>query len=244
MLTPRTHNMHTKAWRYMSFSRFAWFLQRRRLWMSRVDKLDDEWELALAGEQLKHVYQTAPIVPLGEPRPKETIEDRARRITDLWRRETFVNCWCASDHESHALWRIYCGSSEGVAIQTTLAALKREFQNIPLYDVRYEPPGKKKSTPVKLDLATIKRPMFSYEHEVRFIAEPNYGNPNLNKGEFGFEFSLEPENFIENIVIHPQADESFIQTVMFLVDDYAKSLKNKVTWSAMREKPPLSARKN
>ena len=26
--------------------------------------------------------------------------DRARRMVNLWRQTTFVNCWCASDHES------------------------------------------------------------------------------------------------------------------------------------------------
>jgi len=239
VLVPRTYDMHTKAWRYVSFSRFTWLLQRKRIWMARVDKLDDEWELALAGDQLKHVYATAPIRPLDEPPPKETVEERTKRIIDMWRRETFVSCWCASNHESHALWRIFCGPSEGVAIQSTLAALKQEFQNIPLYDIRYEHPGKKQSTPVKLDLATIKRPMFSYEHEVRFIAEPDHNNPNLCKGEFGFEYDIEPEKFIEKIVIHPQADESFMETVMLLIDGLAPTLRDQVQWSEMRGKPPL-----
>jgi hypothetical protein len=237
---PSMHNMHTKAWRYMSFSRFTWLLQRKRIWMARVDKLDDEWELALAGDQLKHVYNTAPIQPLGVHPPKESVEERTKRIVDMWRRETFVSCWCASNHESHALWRIFCGPSEGVVIQSTLADLKHEFQNIPLYDIRYESPGRKKSIPVKLDLATIKRPMFSYENEVRFIAEADHNNPNLNKGEFGFEYGIEPERFIEKIVVHPQADESFRETVMLLVDGLAPTLGNKVEWSEMHEKPPLN----
>lgn len=224
----------------MTFSRFAWMLQRRRIWMARVDKLDDEWEMALAGDQLKHVYATAPIRQLSNAKPDETDEERTKRIIDLWRRETFVSCWCASDHESHALWRIYCGPDEGISVQTTLAKLQQQFQNISLYGIRYEHPGKTKSTPVKLDLATIKRPMFSYEHEVRFIAEPDYNNPKLNKGEFGFEYDIEPEQFIERIVIHPLADLSFKETVMLLVNGLSPSLREKVVWSEMRGGPPLA----
>ena len=35
-----------KLWRYMSFSRFMWLLQRKLLWIGRSDTLDDPWELA------------------------------------------------------------------------------------------------------------------------------------------------------------------------------------------------------
>jgi hypothetical protein len=31
------------VWRYMSFSRFLWMLQRQRLRMSMADKLDEPW---------------------------------------------------------------------------------------------------------------------------------------------------------------------------------------------------------
>jgi hypothetical protein len=62
------------VWRYMSFARFVWFLQKKRLWLSRVDKLDDEWELALAGDQLDHVILRRAFAPIGateEPSCKE-----------------------------------------------------------------------------------------------------------------------------------------------------------------------------
>jgi hypothetical protein len=42
----------SKVWRYLSFPRFVWLLQQRKLWLARVDTLDDPWESALAGDQL------------------------------------------------------------------------------------------------------------------------------------------------------------------------------------------------
>ena len=36
-----------KLWRYMSFSRFMWLLQRKLLWIGRSDTLNDPWELAI-----------------------------------------------------------------------------------------------------------------------------------------------------------------------------------------------------
>lgn len=48
-------------WRYMSFPKFLWLIQNRKLWLSRADKLNDPWELALAGDQLEHVILRRPI---------------------------------------------------------------------------------------------------------------------------------------------------------------------------------------
>src|SRR5580658_10265948 len=98
-----------KVWRYMSFSRFVWLLQKKRLWLSRADRLGDPWEISLAGDQLQHVIGRDPISPIGEPKAESAVL-RSARIIKQWRQEIFVNCWNSSDYESHALWRIYCGS--------------------------------------------------------------------------------------------------------------------------------------
>jgi hypothetical protein len=66
------------VWRYMSFSRFMWMLQTQRLWLARVDTLDDAWEMALAGAQLDHTLGSHPINRIGDPAPTETPKERAR----------------------------------------------------------------------------------------------------------------------------------------------------------------------
>ncbi len=55
-----TRDRARTVWRYMGFSRFAWLLQRKQLWLSRADKLGDPWEIALAGEQLDHLVKRNP----------------------------------------------------------------------------------------------------------------------------------------------------------------------------------------
>jgi hypothetical protein len=132
-----------KVWRYMSFSRFIWLLQKKQLWLSRADRLGNPWEISLASNQLEHVISRHPITPITERlRPRETAMQRSERINKLWRQRTFVSCWNASDHESHALWRIYCGSSDGVALQTTFGKLRESVGGLPVYRVAYEIPGK------------------------------------------------------------------------------------------------------
>ena len=228
----------TKVWRYMSYSRFVWLLQKRQLWLSRADHLGDPWENSLAGDQLTHVISRHPIstLPLPDVVP-ETAMQRSERIIKMWRQQTFINCWSASDHESHALWRIYCQSSDGVAIQTTLAKLRASVGDLPVHRVTYAIPGSRKQTPTRSDLMTKKRPMFAYEQEVRIVRFIDEGRPEPETIGYGLEWDL--DKYVETICIHPEADHSFLDTVTATVGCYAPILKDKVAWSAMNARPPF-----
>lgn len=149
--------------------------------------------------------------------------------------EIIVNCWSASEHESHALWRIFCGAQEGVAVQTTLRRLSRAAENIRVQPVFYMEP--RHVAPLELMQATVKRPAFSYENEVRIIAQRETKNPKLIRSELGFELPIDLSIF-DAIAIHPEADASFMNIVKGIIDVYAKELGNLVRWSSMREKPP------
>ena len=237
METERSVEESEKVWRYMSFSRFIWLLQNRQLWLSRLDLLGDVWEGALAGQQLEHVIARHPPPPLSLSAVKtETAWERSERISTHWRRTTFVSCWSASKHESHALWRIYCGPLEGVAIQTTWGKLRKSASDLSLHRIDYGVPGSKRQTPTRLDLVTKKRPMFEYENEVR-IVQAIEGD--AEAGVLGHPIDWDPEKWIELISVHPEADSSFMETVTGAVADYAPALKDRVQWSAMREVPPL-----
>src|ERR1700722_10916388 len=226
-------------WRHMSFAKFLWLLQNKRLWLARADTLNDPWELALAGDQLDHVILRRPIRPLDSIAPDEPILDRAVRINKLWRETTFINCWSRAEHESYALWKLFCGSNDGVAICVPTRWLQQAFGNVKLYIVTYDKPGTELRTPTAIDLATKKRRMFEYEREVRAIATIDTPDPKLGKGEFGFTYDIDPERLIAKIAVHPEADSTLMDAVMRAVDDYAPKLRDKVTWSAMREPPPL-----
>jgi hypothetical protein len=227
-----------KVWRYMSFARFMWMLQRRLLWLSRADKLEDPWELAITGEEISYLYGRAPITPLGSE--GETPLERTKRIMEQWRTTTFVNCWCALNHESHALWRVFCGPKEGVTIQTTWQKLTELAENMRLVEVNYASYDEPRIRTPKLEKVSIrKRRMFDYEHEVRIIAHSDTQNPNLIVGEFGCLLSFDPVSLIDAIVVHPEADQSFYEVVFAAVDTYVPNIRDRVRWSDMRELPPM-----
>jgi len=228
-----------KVWRYMSFSRFFWLLQKKQLWLSRADLLGDPWEISLVGKQLEHVISHHPptTLPLADVKP-ETAMQRSERIIRMWRRQTFVSSWSSSEHESHALWRIYCRSAEGVAVQTTLARLRESVGDLRVYRVTYETPGSRKQTPTLPDLVAKKRPMFAYEQEVRVVLSTD-GGADPDHEALGHGLEWDPEKTVEWIRVHPEADYSFMETVTAAVELYAPALKDRVAWSTMNERPPF-----
>jgi len=223
------------VWRYMSFAKFVWTIQNKCLWLTRADLLGDPWEISLSGEQLQIVINRHPITSLGEA-PKESAPERAKRILELWRSNTFVSCWNQSLHESNALWKIYCKSSDGVAIQTTHEKLNSIAGRHSLYSVTYPTPGNNKKTPTHQDLVTKKRPMFSYEEEVRIVF---YDESRTTGDVRGVPLDFDFERLIETVRVHPEANESFFDSVRNIVATYAPQFTGRVGWSDMKLGPPL-----
>jgi hypothetical protein len=56
---------------------------------------------------------------------------------------------------------------------------------------------------------------------------------------FGHALDWDPEKNLEQIRIHPEADNSFMETVAGLVELYAPALKDRVAWSEMNARPPF-----
>jgi hypothetical protein len=223
-----------KVWRYMSYARFVWMLQKKELWLSRANRLSDNWEISLAGDQLQRVIDHHPISPIEGPR-SETALARAARIIKLWRDRSYINCWSAQSHESHALWCVYCPTSEGVAIQTTLGKLTGSV-GLPVVEVAYVVAGTSTKTPTIEELSATKRPMFAYEQEVRVI---NFADSNASSFPPGFGLPWECDKYVEAVLVHPEADQSFMDTVKTTVSTYAPALEGKVRWSDMSAKPPF-----
>jgi hypothetical protein len=223
-----------KVWRYMTFSRFVWLLQNKVLWLSRADLLGDPWELAPSHLQFSMARR---VTGLNAVEPTILAGPAALETTvTTWRNRTFVSCWTALPDESHALWRIYCGATEGVAVQTTLARLKESTNGHPVHRVIYRDPEQR---PVDRDnialteLVIEKRPMFEYEREVRIVIKA----PEASL-DSGYPLPWDPELIVEKVYVHPEADESFIATVRATVAQYAPSLSDRVYWSAMKTPPP------
>jgi hypothetical protein len=95
-------------------------------------------------------------------------------MTQFGRRQFYVNCWHAAQHESAAMWKIYGSPGAGVAIVThggrLEAALASDSKELHLGAVRYVDPATFEiGTPNAFDTLMVKRANYSYEQEVRLV---------------------------------------------------------------------------
>jgi len=228
----------TLVWRYMSFAKFVWILQKKQLWLSSAELLDDKWELMPDSPQLNTIIDKRPSSFSAEA----ALASAAKIVTDL-RKQTFINCWTASEHESHALWRIYCPSPEGVAIQTTLGRLKKSV-GLPVVEVRYSPHEADDTALNPFKLVAQKRPMFAYEQEVRVVLAHDLSDrEHPERRTIGAGINWDPELHLENIWVHPEAPFWFAETVTETVRRLAPKLCDdgipRVWFSKMSSKPPF-----
>jgi hypothetical protein len=223
------------VWRYMGLSKFVWMLQNESLWLSRSDLMGDPWEVNLAGKQLQLVKDRHPPTNLNNLQAETSVE-RSERIINNWRKNTFVNCWNMSKHESNALWQIYCKTPEGIVIQTNYEKLNLVKNNYSLQPVEYIVPGSNMVTPTHSDLVTKKRPEFSYEEEIRIFHFDKINEYNSAKG-IGLKVDI--VNFIESIKVHPEADQVFFNIIKSLIEQYLPDFKGSLAWSDMRVPPPF-----
>jgi hypothetical protein len=81
--------------------------------------------------------------------------------------------------------------------------------------------------------------MFAYEQEVRIVQVREEQPADSNNGPLGLAINWDPEKHLESIRVHPEADNSFMETVTATVEHYAPSLKGSIAWSDMNALPPF-----
>lgn len=97
-------------------------------------------------------------------------------------------------------------------------------------------PGKTQRPPGILDVVTKKQPWYDYEQEVRVVRSDDPSKESLSEPR-GHDLAWDPEINLESIRVHPDADDSFMETVSATVEHYAPALKNQAEWSEMRTLP-------
>lgn len=216
-----------RLWRYTDFPKFTELLTSRRLWLTNAEILavDDPHEGLQGAVQFPHrMWRSLGEVPevlrkqiiaKGRGKPDETDEQAFKGwfmgeeqrcfMTLSNRRNFFVNCWHAADHESAAMWKIYGSPGGGVAIVSSggrlHTALAQASEKIYLGAVRYvDPMTFEIGTPNAFDTLVRKRSGFAYEQEVRLVhwQTGHYHDPLSN-----FDWNEQTMRF-DNIVQDPR----------------------------------------
>lgn len=169
-------NPDTIVWKYLDLSKFLDLLISKKLFLSRSDKFEDQYEGTFSEPTFEEIKK------LSENNPAFLDYYKSHR------EKVVVSSWHINEYESFAMWQIFTQNSEGLAIQSTLGRIQSALEyekDIKQYigEVNYID-YKKEYIPFD-DMFfpfLFKRKSFQYEREVRIIADLSDQQIKINDG--------------------------------------------------------------
>ena len=199
----------TIVWKYLDLSKFLDLLLSRKLFMSRSDKFEDQYE----GTFSEPTYEEIKKLSVNNPEFLSYYKSHREKVV--------ISSWHINEYESFAMWQIFTQNSEGLAIQSTIGRLQKAMQvekdfNQYIGEVNYID-YKKEYIPFD-DMFfpfLFKRKSFQYEREVRIIADLSEQEIKINDG---LKIEVDIDQLIEKIYIHPKSENWYKKLVIELVD--------------------------
>ncbi|REG94075.1 DUF2971 domain-containing protein [Flavobacterium aquicola] len=198
----------TVVWKYLDLSKFLDLLISQKLFMSRSDKFEDQYEGTFSEPTFEEIKKLS------------TNNPDFLNFYKTHREKVAVSSWHINEYESFAMWQIFTQNSEGLAIQSTVKRLQNALapeNNHKQYigEVNYID-YKKEYIPFD-DMFfpfLFKRKSFQYEREVRIITDVADSNIKLNDG---LKINIDISQLIEKIYIHPKSENWYKNLVIQLV---------------------------
>jgi len=203
-----TENTDTVIWKYLDLSKFLDLLLSQKLFMSRSDKFEDQYE----GTFSEPTYEEIKKLATNNPDFLNYYKTHREKIA--------ISSWHINEYESFAMWQIFTQNSEGLAIQSTIGRLQKSLDletNFKQYigEVNYID-YKKEYIPFDDSFFPFlfKRKSFQYEREVRVITDVSKQNIKLNDG---LKINVDINQLIERIYIHPKSENWYKNLVIELM---------------------------
>lgn len=198
----------TIVWKYLDLSKFLDLLLSKKLFMSRSDKFEDQYEGTFSEPTFEEIRKLS----IDNPDFLNYYKTHREKVA--------ISSWHINAYESFAMWQIFTQNSEGLAIQSTIGRLQKALQpeeHFQQYigEVNYID-YKKEYIPFD-DLFfpfLYKRKSFQYEREVRIISDVTQNNLKLNDG---LKINVDVNLLIEKIYIHPKSENWYKNLVIQLV---------------------------
>ncbi|WP_298393920.1 hypothetical protein [Flavobacterium sp.] len=199
----------TVVWKYLDLSKFLDLLLSRKLFMSRSDKFEDQYEGTFSEPTFEEIKKLA----ANNPEFLSYYKSHREKVV--------ISSWHINEYESFAMWQIFTQNSEGLAIQSTIGRLQKALEvekdfNQYIGEVNYID-YKKEYIPFD-DMFfpfLFKRKSFQYEREVRIIADLSQQELKINDG---LKIEVDIDQLIEKIYIHPKSENWYKKLVIELVE--------------------------
>lgn len=199
----------TIIWKYIDLSKFLDLLLAKKMFMSRSDKFEDQYE----GTFSEPTYEEIKKIATDKPEFIDFYKSHRKNVV--------ISSWHINEYESFAMWQIFTKNNEGLAIQSTLGRLQKALESedrIQQYigEVNYID-YKKEHIPFD-DLFfpfLFKRKSFQYEKEIRVISDVTPLNLSVNDG---IKIHVDIHELIEKIYIHPKSENWYKKLVLELMN--------------------------
>jgi len=199
---------NTIVWKYLDLSKFLDLLMSQKLFMSRSDKFEDQYEGTFSEPTFEEIRKLS----IDNPDFLNYYKSHSEKVA--------ISSWHINEYESFAMWQIFTQNSEGLAIQSTIGRLQNALQPETNFDQHIGEVNyidyKKEYIPFD-DMFfpfLFKRKSFQYEREVRIITDTGENKITLNEG---LKINVDISQLIEKIYIHPKSENWYKNLVIQLV---------------------------
>ena len=198
----------TIVWKYLDLSKFVDLLLYQKLFMSRSDKFEDQYE----GTFSEPTFEEIKKLSINNPEFLAYYKTHRENIV--------ISSWHLNEYESFAMWQIFTQKNEGLAIQSSLKRIQEALQPEQTYkqyigEVNYID-YKKEYIP--FDNAffpfLFKRKSFQYEREIRIITDVTSHNLTIDNG---LKIDIDINRLIEKIYIHPKSENWYKNLIIEVV---------------------------
>jgi hypothetical protein len=243
----------------MDFSKFIDLLENSSIFFSIVDLFEDTSEgvhNAIGDNDFYDITNEGQIIridaALNNRQEENSVLFKSYLCQNIQaiRNSVGINCWRFSPHESHAMWKVFLNSNEGVAIKTTpghfIDSIQdlSENQNIYLGKVKYID-YKNDKVPIENMFNALFHKNIYFEHEkelrilvyeVKNVEEPTFDVGNLKMmTPPGVSIQVDYKKIIKEIVVSPYSPKWFFELVRKLVINKYQ-LNVPVNWSMINLK--------
>jgi hypothetical protein len=198
----------TIVWKYLDLSKFLDLLMSQKLFMSRSDKFEDQYEGTFSEPTFEEIRKLS----IDNPDFLNYYKSHREKVA--------ISSWHINEYESFAMWQIFTQNSEGLAIQSTIGRLQNALRPETNFDQHIGEVNyidyKKEYIPFD-DMFfpfLFKRKSFQYEREVRIITDTGENKITLNEG---LKINVDISQLIEKIYIHPKSENWYKNLVIQLV---------------------------